>query len=45
MKPDGMLPFYAAHLPTVEINNAFYQMPKATILGLTREQRLMKIDY
>ena len=32
MKPDGMLAFYSARLPTVEINNTFYQMPKATVL-------------
>ena len=32
MKPDGMLPFYAERLPTVEINNTFYQMPKVAVL-------------
>src|SRR5688572_7285290 len=32
MKPEGMLAFYAERLPTVEINNTFYQMPKATVL-------------
>lgn len=32
MKPDGMLAYYSARLPTVEINNTFYQMPKAAIL-------------
>ena len=32
MKPDGMLKFYGERLPTVEINNTFYQMPKAAIL-------------
>jgi uncharacterized protein YecE (DUF72 family) len=32
MKPDGMLAFYAAHLPTVEINNTFYRMPAASML-------------
>jgi uncharacterized protein YecE (DUF72 family) len=32
MKPDGMLAFYAARLPTVEINNTFYQMPKVEVL-------------
>lgn len=30
---DGMLAFYAARLPTVEINNTFYAMPKATVLA------------
>ena len=30
--PDAMLPFYAERLPTVEINNTFYQMPKAAVL-------------
>lgn len=32
MKPDGMLPFYGTRLPTVEINNTFYQMPKVAVL-------------
>ena len=30
---DGMLAFYAARLPSVEINNTFYAMPKATVLA------------
>jgi uncharacterized protein YecE (DUF72 family) len=28
-----MLPFYAARLPTVEINNTFYRMPRASMLA------------
>src|SRR5688500_15664816 len=32
MKPEEMLPFYSARLPTVEINNTFYQMPKTAML-------------
>ena len=32
MKPDGMLAWYAARLPTVEINNTFYRMPKMSML-------------
>jgi uncharacterized protein YecE (DUF72 family) len=32
MKPEGMLAFYAEHLPTVEINNTFYRMPKTEVL-------------
>jgi len=32
MKPDEMLGFYAERLPTVEINNTFYQMPKVPVL-------------
>lgn len=32
MKPDGMLAYYSARLPTVEINNTFYQMPKTAVL-------------
>jgi uncharacterized protein YecE (DUF72 family) len=28
MKPEGMLAWYAERLPTVEINNTFYQMHK-----------------
>ena|SRR6185369_14921012 len=29
---DAMLPFYASHLPTVEINNTFYRMPATSML-------------
>lgn len=32
LKPDAMLTFYAQRLPSVEINNTFYQMPKAAVL-------------
>jgi uncharacterized protein YecE (DUF72 family) len=32
MKPDAMLAFYSERLPTVEINNTFYQMPKVAVL-------------
>jgi uncharacterized protein YecE (DUF72 family) len=32
LKPDGMLAFYSARLPTVEINNTFYRMPKPSML-------------
>jgi uncharacterized protein YecE (DUF72 family) len=32
IKPEDMLAFYATHLPTVEINNTFYRMPKTTVL-------------
>ena len=32
MKQEEMLAWYSAHLPTVEINNTFYQMPKAAVL-------------
>ncbi len=32
IKPDAMLAWYAERLPTVEINNTFYQMPKAGVL-------------
>jgi uncharacterized protein YecE (DUF72 family) len=32
IKPDEMLAFYSQRLPTVEINNTFYQMPKVTVL-------------
>jgi uncharacterized protein YecE (DUF72 family) len=31
-KPEEMLPFYAARLPTVEINNTFYRMPAVSML-------------
>ena len=33
IKPEEMLAFYAARLPTVEINNSFYAMPKPTVLA------------
>ncbi|HEX5864220.1 MAG TPA: DUF72 domain-containing protein, partial [Casimicrobiaceae bacterium] len=32
IKPEEMLSFYAERLPTVEINNSFYQMPKIAVL-------------
>jgi uncharacterized protein YecE (DUF72 family) len=32
MKPEEMLPYYSERLPTVEINNTFYRMPKTTVL-------------
>jgi uncharacterized protein YecE (DUF72 family) len=32
MRPEDMLAFYAARLPTVEINNTFYRMPRAEVL-------------
>jgi uncharacterized protein YecE (DUF72 family) len=32
MKADEMLPFYSARLPSVEINNTFYRMPRTTML-------------
>src|SRR3954466_5962762 len=32
MKPEDMLPWYGERLPTVEINNTFYQMPKVAVL-------------
>ncbi len=32
LKPDAMLAWYAERLPTVEINNTFYQMPKTGVL-------------
>jgi uncharacterized protein YecE (DUF72 family) len=32
IKPEEMLAYYAGRLPTVEINNTFYQMPKTAVL-------------
>lgn len=32
IKAEAMLEWYAQRLPTVEINNTFYQMPKTTVL-------------
>ena len=32
MKGEEMLPFYSARLPTVEINNTFYRMPRTSML-------------
>jgi uncharacterized protein YecE (DUF72 family) len=37
MKPEAMLAFYAGRLPTVEINNTFYQMPRASVLEAWKE--------
>ena len=33
IQPEAMLAFYAERLPTVEINNTFYQMPKVDVLA------------
>jgi uncharacterized protein YecE (DUF72 family) len=32
IKPEGMLSWYSERLPTVEINNTFYRMPKVSVL-------------
>ena len=32
IEADAMLPFYAERLPSVEINNTFYRMPRASML-------------
>ncbi len=32
IKPEAMLAWYAERLPSVEINNTFYRMPKASVL-------------
>ena len=32
IKPEEMLAYYAERLPTVEINNTFYRMPKVAVL-------------
>jgi uncharacterized protein YecE (DUF72 family) len=32
IKPEDMLAWYAGRLPTVEINNTFYRMPKTAVL-------------
>jgi uncharacterized protein YecE (DUF72 family) len=32
-KPGDMLPFYSERLPTVEINNTFYRMPRPEVLA------------
>jgi len=32
IKPDAMLAWYSERLPTVEINNTFYRMPKVEVL-------------
>ena len=32
IRPEEMLAFYAGRLPTVEINNTFYRMPRASVL-------------
>ncbi len=33
IKPEEMLAYYAGRLPTVEINNTFYRMPKTAVLA------------
>ena len=33
MKPEAMLAWYSARLPTVEINNTFYRMPSTELLA------------
>jgi uncharacterized protein YecE (DUF72 family) len=38
MKPEEMLAFYSARLPTVEINNTFYRMPAEAMLANWGEQ-------
>jgi len=35
---DGMLRYYAGHLPTVEINNTFYRMPAEAMLARWAEE-------
>ena len=37
-KPEAMLAYYAGRLPTVEINNTFYRMPKRDVLASWAEQ-------
>ncbi len=32
IRPEGMLAYYSERLPTVEINNTFYRMPKVEVL-------------
>ena len=32
LSSDGMLAYYAARLPAVEINNSFYRIPKEGVL-------------
>jgi len=32
IKAEDMLPFYSGRLPTVEINNTFYRMPKTSVI-------------
>jgi uncharacterized protein YecE (DUF72 family) len=33
IQPEAMLAFYAERLPSVEINNTFYQLPKADVMA------------
>ena len=37
MKAAAMLPYYAAQLPAVEINNTFYRLPRANVLDDWRD--------
>ncbi len=38
LKKTDMLSFYAARLPAVELNNTFYRMPSAKVVGAWSEQ-------
>ena len=38
IKPADMLSYYAAQLPSVEINNTFYRMPRRNVLETWRDQ-------
>jgi len=38
IKPEDMLAFYGERLPTVEINNTFYRMPKTEVLDTWARQ-------
>ncbi len=37
LKPEEFLEFYTGHMPTVEINNTFYQLPDESTLALWRD--------
>jgi uncharacterized protein YecE (DUF72 family) len=45
IKPDEMLAFYATQLPTVEVNNTFYRMPRADMLRTWAEKVPAKFRF
>lgn len=45
IKPDEMLAFYATQLPSVEVNNTFYRMPRADMLRTWREKVPAKFSF
>jgi len=45
IKPQEMLPYYAKHFSTVEINNTFYRIPKKEVFESWKEQVPAKFRF